>query len=831
MQVADIQGEATAATLGAQKTVAVTMVQDASFLMMLASNLYSNQKLAVVREVMCNAWDAQIESGMTHVPVKVTITEENELIIEDSGYGIPAEMFPEVYGTMGGSTKRKNVAVTGGFGLGAKSPWSYVDSFRVINENQGTKTIYNLVKASVEAEGHPAIQQVMQVPTERSGLTVRFQLQDEDVRTFIHYIRYIAMHGDMLVDLHTSDALGTLPVERLPTMNLDKTPGSYDINHEAWYAHYMGNHSLFVRYGAVIYPMLQTPGTEKAIGLLKQFMEIVGFKKMVVQVAPGTLALTPNREALSSSKMTEDGITDMCVALVQRIEDDIIKQIPASIKEAVQRLEKGHLHSGLQYYPNSAEAITPMPVRKYLQSTLGTAKRVKYEAELSAAEHRGFKATHTFTNKAATHEYHRLRRRLGNKDWQTKNALKYAFLKHYVLRPLAQVFQKHATLLKVKSLHHAQDFYHHSSNRTDSLLGNLDVTYFADLMQLIDNPTVFVTARTKRLKDSIECCPFVTIGKASWVYKLANAKDGAKDDIINAFRNAGMQVVDLTLNHDWDDAAADLEAERLRRNANRKPTKTAGLFSGTATRSPNLLMSLCNVFNEHGLRSKSHSNIKLITEAEHTTDTPLFYVEVDHIGSEGRLGRFGHYLDLTDDEGKLGVVVRTGTEKNMAIKRGAVDMDTYFAQKAWDRANSKAYLEYRTKFRKLGVAEDHRVSVDYLDLCAYLGIKLPGFDKLITDPAMERVVHQVADISASSFGAHLPHLSMDELKHYGDVVRPAKLIELPIIPKLKALRKDDLLNLLFYRSDFLETVKKYPERKAGLKSLVQSALKNGNQDE
>jgi hypothetical protein len=831
MEVADLAGEATAATLGAQKTTAMGMVDDAAFLMMLATNLYSNQKLACIREILCNAWDAHIEAGRTDVPVKITITDENELVVEDSGNGIPEDLFEQIYGVFGNSTKRQNKAVTGGFGLGCKSPWAYTESFRVISESQGKKTVYNLVKASVEAEGRPAITRVMQTATERSGLTVRFKLQDDDVRHMVRYIKVVAMHGDMLVDLYSRDELGGEISTRLPTINLDPTPGSYDVDSERWYDSYMGAHSLFVRYGAVIYPMLQTPGTDKAVSLLKQFMEIVGFKKMVVQAAPGTLALTPNREALSSSKMTEDGLADLCVALVARIEDDIIKQIPASIKEAVQRLEKGHLHSGLQYYPNSAEAITPMPVRKYLQSTLGTAKRVKYEAELSAAEHRGFKATHTFTNKAATKAYHRLRRRLSAKSWQEIQDLQHWFAKHYILRPLARVFQAHPKLLKQKSLQLARDFYYHSSNRTDSLLGNLDVTHFADLMQLIDNPTVFVTARTKRLKDSIECCPFVTIGKASWVYKIANAKDGAKDDIINAFRNAGMQVVDLTLNHDWDDAAAELEAERLRRNAKRKPSKTAGLFSGTATRSPNLLMSLCNVFNEHGLRSKSHSNIKLITEAEHTTDTPLFYVEVDHIGSEGRLGRFGHYLDLTDDEGKLGVVVRTGTEKNMAIKRGAVDMDTYFAQKAWDRANSKAYLEYRTKFRKLGVAEDHRVSVDYLDLCAYLGIKLPGFDKLITDPAMERVVHQVADISASSFGAHLPHLSMDELKHYGDVVRPAKLIELPIIPKLKALRKDDLLNLLFYRSDFLETVKKYPERKAGLKSLVQSALKNGNQDE
>ena len=49
---------------------------------------------------------------------------------------------------------------------------------------------------------------------------------------------------------------------------------------------------LFVRYGAVVYPMLETPSTRDATNLLKEFMEIVGFNRMIIQAAPGTLALT-----------------------------------------------------------------------------------------------------------------------------------------------------------------------------------------------------------------------------------------------------------------------------------------------------------------------------------------------------------------------------------------------------------------------------------------------------------------------------------------------------------------------------------------------------------
>ncbi|MFP3435262.1 hypothetical protein SB781_36485, partial [Paraburkholderia sp. SIMBA_061] len=85
------------------------------------------------------------------------------------------------------------------------------------------------------------------MPTERSGLTVRFQLREADVRTMKHYIHYVAMHGDMLVDLEhqgTVEALTGEPmgVERLERINLDTTPGSYDVDHEKWHTHYMGQH-------------------------------------------------------------------------------------------------------------------------------------------------------------------------------------------------------------------------------------------------------------------------------------------------------------------------------------------------------------------------------------------------------------------------------------------------------------------------------------------------------------------------------------------------------------------------------------------------------------
>jgi hypothetical protein len=638
----------------------------------------------------------------------------------------------------------------------------------------------------------------------------------------------------MLVDLDVATAIDAVTQEpigprRLDTINLDPTPGAYDVDDGRWHHHYMGNHTVFVRYGAVIYPMLDTPGTSKALNLLREFMQLVGMKRMVVQAAPGTLALTPNREALSSSKMTEDGLTDLCVSLVQRIEQDIIDQIPASIMKACERLRssEGAL-SGLEYKARIEDLITPYAVRKYLFSKLGQAKYAKYSPMLQEAERAGFRASHVLANKAATKQYHRLRGRLQHAGWSAAQERKRAYLRHYILRPLARVFYKNVGLLKMNMLQHARDFYYHSSNRKDGLLSQVEAGEFEALKQFIDSPTVFVTIRTKKLDKSIECCPDIVIDRAAWVYKITPFEKN-KDAIIKAFTDAGMKVIDLTLNHEWDDVAAEMEEQRIKRNAKRTPRASK---AGTTYRSANLLMSLCNVFNdETGFRTKSQSLIKQITQAEHTTDTPLFYVEVERLGSEGHLGQFGHVLDLTEDERKRGVIVRTGTEKNMAVKRGAITADAFFAPRLWERANSKAYQEYRTK-KRLGGLSEHRVNDRWMDLVNYLGVKITGMDKLVTDQAMERTAELLDGITAADFSRHIDGLTLEQLKHYAEVIVRFKLDELPCITKLKALRKDDMLAALMgYSSEPVEMIKQFPERKAALKSLVMSALKNGNQDE
>lgn len=79
----------------------------------LSESFYSEPEQAVIRELLCNAWDSHIVSGITDTPVDVTLTD-TDLIIKDFGAGIPHDQIMDIYFTFGTSTKREDDRQTGG---------------------------------------------------------------------------------------------------------------------------------------------------------------------------------------------------------------------------------------------------------------------------------------------------------------------------------------------------------------------------------------------------------------------------------------------------------------------------------------------------------------------------------------------------------------------------------------------------------------------------------------------------------------------------------------------------------------------------------------------
>ena len=97
----------------------------------LSSKLYSNPVLAVVRELLTNAYDSQVAAGNADKEIDVIFPTalDTEFSIRDYGTGLSKEDVMTLYTTFFDSTKSNSNDFTGGFGLGSKTPFSYTSSF------------------------------------------------------------------------------------------------------------------------------------------------------------------------------------------------------------------------------------------------------------------------------------------------------------------------------------------------------------------------------------------------------------------------------------------------------------------------------------------------------------------------------------------------------------------------------------------------------------------------------------------------------------------------------------------------------------------------------
>ena len=324
MQVSNVQDHVTHAVIGGKETIEFGISSSAEFFHILSSTLYSDQLLAVVREVMCNAWDAHIHAERTSTPIKVTVSD-TEFKVEDSGFGIPHGDIGLIYGTYGNSTKKNDGQQTGGFGLGCKAPFAYTDHFEVQSSNDGVRTIYAISKSSAQAMGKPGITPVVSLPTKETGLTVSIALLSlSDARRIESLVKKIAFDGDMHVTLN-GDLLDKInfPAGKSYMLRTD-TDGEYS--------------DVTVRYGNVVYPVkedatIKTPLSRAVKCLRKVTGGAYGFRlSLILQAPPHSITVTPSRESLSMQEHTQKTLI--------RLLDDFSKEFSIEFPSACTKIAK-----------------------------------------------------------------------------------------------------------------------------------------------------------------------------------------------------------------------------------------------------------------------------------------------------------------------------------------------------------------------------------------------------------------------------------------------------------------------------------------------------------
>lgn len=325
MQVNHVSDSITHAVIGGAKTIEFEISNSPEFFDILSSTLYKNQKLAVVRETICNAWDAHIEAGLTHCPIVISLTND-KLVIQDMGKGIPADKMGEIYGSYGKSTKKHDGKQTGGFGLGCKSPFAYVSHFEVTSCHAGVKTIYAISKSSGQVMGKPGITAVATMPTTATGLTVSIDIKPEDYHQFLTYINEVVYCGDINAVMNGKPLL---------KLEFDTTKSNYLVTSNSKTLSYSAK--VYVRYGNVIYPVLPESGINASFNEISRFLS--QFKRtfysdsdyiIIFQAPPHSIAVTPSRETLS--------MQDHTVKTLNKIFEEFLDNVGKKVHSTAQEL-------------------------------------------------------------------------------------------------------------------------------------------------------------------------------------------------------------------------------------------------------------------------------------------------------------------------------------------------------------------------------------------------------------------------------------------------------------------------------------------------------------
>jgi len=157
----------------------------------LRGKMYSNPIQTICQEVMSNARDAHRELGKENVPIEVKLPNKLEptFWIRDFGPGITPDRMANVFILYGVSTKRSDNVQTGGFGLGAKSPFSYSDTFSVVSVTpEDGKMIRRQYIAHLDETGVGEMSCVQENETdEAQGTTISITPKPEDYNKFKFY--------------------------------------------------------------------------------------------------------------------------------------------------------------------------------------------------------------------------------------------------------------------------------------------------------------------------------------------------------------------------------------------------------------------------------------------------------------------------------------------------------------------------------------------------------------------------------------------------------------------------------------------------------------------
>lgn len=148
-----------------------------------ASQIYSDNYKAIVRELVTNGIDSHNETNNPN-PVDVYLPDQLDpyFRVKDYGMGMSHEFCTGGFMSFTTTTKGGSNIAVGQKGIGSKSPFSYTDQFTLRSVHEGIASVYSVFK---DEDGIPSIGLLEQTETtEHNGVEFSVPVEEDDFDKF-----------------------------------------------------------------------------------------------------------------------------------------------------------------------------------------------------------------------------------------------------------------------------------------------------------------------------------------------------------------------------------------------------------------------------------------------------------------------------------------------------------------------------------------------------------------------------------------------------------------------------------------------------------------------
>lgn len=285
----------------------------------------------IVQEYMANARDAHRVAGKSDTPIDVTLPTNlaPEFIVRDYGNGIPPNVIEDIFVVYGASTKKNSNLENGGYGIGAKCAFSYVNAFSVTTTVGGIRYIY---AASIDSEGMNQFTLLDSGPaTGPDGTEVRVPIKTSDIVQLRLWVQEVA-HA-------------WTPRPNITNATLEYKDVESELAGERWELYHYNSpfsYRMFFRGITVTVddiPYTMTSDQSRAIGGSVEILYSLLCEKnkcLVLHFRVGEVTVPPQRESIDITAKTKHAVAQAVDRFTQAMVDKAVE----SLKAAVLPLEK-----------------------------------------------------------------------------------------------------------------------------------------------------------------------------------------------------------------------------------------------------------------------------------------------------------------------------------------------------------------------------------------------------------------------------------------------------------------------------------------------------------